>query len=80
MSKRGSAPTVSDSECGSRQIAYRYGERTYEILRTARALVHFKTYLHLGHSTSYSMLADVLSFFEDVLGTEPVLPSNPNPV
>ncbi|KAK9846552.1 hypothetical protein WJX81_006446 [Elliptochloris bilobata] len=56
-------------------IAYRYGRRSFDILQTAGANVHFKTYWGIGHSTSFDELEDVVAFFKDLLPARVASPS-----
>ena len=57
------------------QIAYRYGQRSHEVLQTAGANVHFKTYPGVRHFTSYDELADVQGYFLDILPARVASPS-----
>lgn len=57
------------------QIAYRYGQRSHEVLQTAGANVHFKTYPGVRHFTAYDELQDVQGYFLDILPARVASPS-----
>ena len=71
----GGFPLVAEQGWHARQIAYRYGQRSSEVLRTAGANVHFRNYPGVGHFTAFDELADVQGYFLDILPARVASPS-----